>query len=172
MSTTTSSAAPILTVPYDDCTLELCPIIAAQLPYDPNLAGNVLYLSIFSACLVINAVLGVWFRTWSYMIAMLLGCFLEVLGYIGRIQMHYNPFPQGPFFTFALPNSKQGEARSANFDCRYLIPVTIASIFFTAAIYFTLSRLVVIFGERHSYFRPRTYTVFFISSYVSRRSRQ
>jgi hypothetical protein len=98
MSATTSAAGPVLTVPYDECTLQLCPIAAAQLPYDPNLAGNVLYLSIFSFCFVVNAVLGLWFRTWSYMVAMLLGCLLEVLGYVGRVQMHFNPFPQNPFF--------------------------------------------------------------------------
>jgi len=103
MTTTTSSVAPLLTVPYEDCTLELCPIIAAQLPYDPNLAGNALYLALFGFCFAVNSVLGIWFRTWSYMIAMLLGCLLEVLGYVGRVEMHYNPFPQNPFFLFAQP---------------------------------------------------------------------
>jgi len=45
---------------------------------------------------------------------------------------------------------------------RYLICVTIASIFFTAAIYLCLARVVVIYGEKLSYLRPRTYTVLFI----------
>lgn len=100
MSATTSAAGPVLTVPFDECTLQLCPLSAAQVPYDPTLAGNVPYLSLFSVCLIVNAVWGVWFKTWSYMVAMLLGCLLEVLGYVGRVQMHFNPFPQNPFFLF------------------------------------------------------------------------
>ena len=98
MSSTTSSAGPTITVPYDQCTLELCPIAAAQLPYVPNLAGNALYLSIFSTCLVANAVFGIWYRTWGYMVSMMIGCMLEIIGYTGRVQMHFNPFPQNPFF--------------------------------------------------------------------------
>lgn len=46
--------------------------------------------------------------------------------------------------------------------CRYLICVTIASIFFTAAIYLCLARVVVVFGEKLSFLRPRTYTILFI----------
>jgi hypothetical protein len=95
---TTTPGLPVPTVPYDQCTLQLCPIVDAQITYAPNLAGNVLYLSIFSFCLVCNLILGLWYRTWGYLVAMILGCTLEILGYVGRIQMHYNPFPQGPFF--------------------------------------------------------------------------
>ncbi len=97
MSATTTAAGPLITVPYDDCTLDTCPIIAAQLPYDPNLAGNLLYLVMFALCLLINLALGFWYRTWGYLVAMSFACLLEILGYVGRIQMHYNPFPHNPF---------------------------------------------------------------------------
>jgi hypothetical protein len=70
---------------------------AAQLPYAPNLAGNILFLAIFSFCLLFNLLVGLWFRTWGYLVAMALGCVLEILGYVGRVMMHYNPFPQNPF---------------------------------------------------------------------------
>jgi hypothetical protein len=181
MSATTTAHGPIITVPYDECTLQLCPIEAAQITYDPNLAGNVLYLSIFSAALVVNIVLGLWYRTWGYLIGMLLGCVLEVLGYVGRVQMHFNPFPQDPFFLYVLNgmslltdrplrSGRKGQRgkdadgyRSVN---RYLIPVTIASIFFTASIYLCLARIVVVFGEHLSFFRPRTYTILFILWFV------
>ncbi|KAF2094125.1 putative RTA1 domain protein [Rhizodiscina lignyota] len=137
------------TVPYDECTLKIYPVFFAQLPYAPNLAGNVLYLSIFAFCLALNLSLGFWYRTWGYLVGMSIGCLLEVLGYVGRIQTHHNPFPQNPFLL-------------------YLICVTIASIFFTAAIYVCLARMVVAFGERASYFRPRTYTfTFIISDFIS-----
>jgi len=100
MSSTTTASGPQITVPYSDCTLQTCPIQAAQLPYDPSLAGNALYLAIFSLCCLVNIVLGLWYRTWSYLVAMVLGCMLEVLGYVGRVQMSANPFPSGPFFLY------------------------------------------------------------------------
>jgi hypothetical protein len=94
----TTSALPTPTVPYNECTLQLCPIVDAQLPYAPNLAGNALYLAIFSLCLALNLLFGLWYRTWGYLVGMTIGCVLEILGYVGRIQMHFNPFPQNPFF--------------------------------------------------------------------------
>ncbi|KAK3389366.1 putative RTA1 domain protein [Podospora didyma] len=143
MSATASAHAPLITVPYSECNLQLCPIEAAQIPYAPNLAGNVLYLTIFSVALLVNIVLGIWCRTWGYLVSMSFGCILEILGYVGRVQMHFNPFPEDPFLL-------------------YLICVTIASIFFTAAVYLCLARIVVVYGENLSILRPRTYTILFI----------
>ena len=97
MSATTTADGPLITVPYDECTLDTCPISIAQLPYDPNLAGNLLYLVIFALCLFINLALGIWYRTWGYLVAMSFACLLEILGYVGRLQMHCNPFPHNPF---------------------------------------------------------------------------
>jgi len=94
---TTTAAPPQITIPYSECTLSLCPIEAAQLPYAPNLAGNTIYLAVFSAALLANVVLGIRYRTWGYLVGMTLGCILEVLGYVGRVMMHYNPFPENPF---------------------------------------------------------------------------
>jgi hypothetical protein len=104
MSATLSATGSKVTIPYDQCTLQTCPVSQAQLPYAPNLAGNVLFLSIFSLCLVCNLLLGIWYRTWGYVTAMSIGCMLEVLGYVGRVQMHYNPFPQNPFLLYVQLN--------------------------------------------------------------------
>ena len=46
---------------------------------------------------------------------------------------------------------------------RYIICLTIGPAFFSAAIYLCLARIVVIYGETLSYFRPRTYTIVFIA---------
>jgi RTA1 like protein len=46
---------------------------------------------------------------------------------------------------------------------RYIICLTIAPTFFSAAIYLCLARIVVVYGEAHSRFRPRTYTLTFIA---------
>lgn len=46
---------------------------------------------------------------------------------------------------------------------RYLIVLTIAPCFITAAIYLCLSRIILIYGEHLARFKPRTYTIIFIS---------
>jgi hypothetical protein len=97
MSSTSSAVIPQITVPYSECTLATCPVQLAQMPYAPNLAGNALYLGIFALCLATNIGLGIWYRTWGYLGTMVFGCILEILGYVGRIKMHYNPFPEDPF---------------------------------------------------------------------------
>ena len=103
MSTTTSAAGPQLTIPYDECTLKTCSVQLAQLPYAPDLTGNVVYLAIFSFCLAANIGLGFWRKTWGYLGTMIFGCVLEILGYTGRIKMHYNPFPEDPFLLYVGP---------------------------------------------------------------------
>ena len=46
---------------------------------------------------------------------------------------------------------------------RYLVCITIGPAFLSASIYLCLARLVVLYGESLSRFRPATYTIFFIS---------
>lgn len=46
---------------------------------------------------------------------------------------------------------------------RYLICLTIGPAFFSAAIYLTLSRLIVIYGQQKARFRPQVYTYVFIT---------
>lgn len=128
----------------DNCTLDTCPIDLAYINYQPNLAANILFLAIFGLFLVGQLAIGSWYRTWTYMIPMSAGLILEVLGYLGRIMMHSNPFE---FNAFLL----------------YLIPLTIAPAFFTAAIYICLGRIVIVYGEDISRIRPRTYTIIFVT---------
>ena len=45
---------------------------------------------------------------------------------------------------------------------RYLICITIAPVFITASIYLCLARIIVVYGEHLSRFRPRFYTITFI----------
>ncbi|KAL4860723.1 RTA1 like protein-domain-containing protein [Aspergillus spectabilis] len=83
-------------------------------------------------------------QTWTLMVAMVLGLVGEVVGYGGRIMLNNNPFKLDGFLM-------------------YLVSLTISPALFTAAIYLTLSRIVVAYGEKISYFKPRTYTVTFIT---------
>ncbi len=50
--------------------------------------------------------------------------------------------------------------------CRYLVALTIGPTFFTASIYLCLARIIVVFGEGLSRFKPRTYTISFVLSDV------
>ena len=45
----------------------------------------------------------------------------------------------------------------------YLICLTIAPVFLTAAIYLCLARIVVLYGEVNSRLKPRTYTIMFVT---------
>lgn len=45
----------------------------------------------------------------------------------------------------------------------YLIPLTIAPAFLSGAIYLNLGRVVVVYGPQFSYFKPKTYTIVFVT---------
>jgi len=87
------------------CTLDTCPLELAQVRYDPTLAGNALYLSIFALLLFIHIFLGIRYRTWGYFGAMFGGLVLEIVGYGARVKMHYNPFLSDPFLMQVVPLS-------------------------------------------------------------------
>ena len=77
------------------CTLKTCPIQLSYYNYLPSLAANgtLLALFSFSLCCFIFQV-GLSRRFIGFTIAMVSGCILEVLGYVGRIMSWYNPFDQ------------------------------------------------------------------------------
>ncbi|KAM3065304.1 phospholipid-translocating ATPase rsb1 [Clarireedia jacksonii] len=124
------------------CTLETCDLTLSSFEYRPTVAGNVIYAAIFVIAILAQTYLGVVHKTWGYMVAMLFGLFLELLGYIARILVHANPFDNDYFLM-------------------YLICLTIAPAFLTAAIYLCLSRIVIVYGPELSRFKPGTYTIVF-----------
>jgi hypothetical protein len=77
---------------YVPCTLQTCPLKDGIITYQPNLAGNGFLLGFFVIILIVQAFLGVKYRTWSFLVGMCGGLILEVVGYVGRIQLHYDPF--------------------------------------------------------------------------------
>jgi hypothetical protein len=80
-----------------NCTLKTCPIELAFVLYDPTLGGNVLYIALFSLLLPVQIFFGIRHRTWGFLGSLIAGLVLEVLGYVARVQLHYNPFNKGPF---------------------------------------------------------------------------
>ncbi|KAL2823273.1 RTA1 like protein-domain-containing protein [Aspergillus cavernicola] len=128
----------------DLCTLETCPLDMASIEYVPLLWANILFMAIFGAAAVAQLGLGIYYKTWTFMVAIVIGLVGEVVGYYGRVELHNNIFDGDAFL-------------------EYLVCLTIAPALLTAAIYLCLSRIVVAFGEKISFFKPRTYTITFIT---------
>lgn len=81
----------------DDCTLQTCPLSAAYIEYQPNLAGNIFFIAVFAMLLVCQIGTGIVFRAWTFMVPMVAGLILEVIGYLGRVLLHNNPFDFNSF---------------------------------------------------------------------------
>jgi len=120
-----------------------CPVEASIYGYYPSLPATCFFLAFFVICGLLNLAIGWRYRTWTYMIAMCLGCLAQVLGYTGRILLHYNPFNNVGF--------------EIQICCLILAPA-----FNSAAIYLTLKHIVKCFGRESSRLRPKYYTWIFI----------
>ncbi|KAK9240692.1 RTA1 like protein-domain-containing protein [Lipomyces kononenkoae] len=124
------------------CTLSTCDLTLAHFTYVPNLGGNAFFAALFGVCGLAQIPLGIRYRTWGFVIAAIFGLAGEVIGYAGRIMMNQNPFSKTNFLI-------------------YLVCLTIAPAFLSACIYLCLARIVVVYGEEISRFRPRIYTILF-----------
>ena len=78
--------------PSQLCNVDICPKSYAVLQYIPNLGANAFFLAWFLLLLVVQGLLGVYKKSWSFFSAMMGGCLLEVIGYAARILMHNNIF--------------------------------------------------------------------------------
>ncbi|KAG9236967.1 putative RTA1 domain protein [Amylocarpus encephaloides] len=131
-----------------DCTPELCSLdLYGVLKYQPSAGANIAFMAIFGVLLL--ATFGIAFRhkTPTLTIAMSCGLILEIIGYWARFQMRRSMFNDGPFLL-------------------QIICLTIAPIFFCAALYLTLSRVIVHYGPHNSLIAPRVYTLAFITADV------
>ena len=79
----------------EHCTVEKCPIASSNYNYLPSLPVNALFLTLFSISLVCYLGQGLLSRRFiGFTIAMVCGNILEILGYIGRIMSHNDPWDQ------------------------------------------------------------------------------
>jgi hypothetical protein len=78
--------------PKANCTLDICPVQISVYGYLPNLAANVAFLALYVISAMIHTFLGVRWKTWFFMGCMVAGALNAVIGYSGRILLHYNPF--------------------------------------------------------------------------------
>jgi len=128
----------------ENCTYATCSVKEyGQLQYIPTLAGNAIFCAIFAIALLGQLYYGIRKRTWGYLVAMLGGCALEIIGYIARIMLNDNVFDNNYFII-------------------YLVGLTIGPAFFSAAIYLCLARIIAIYGESLPILKARTITLAFI----------
>ena len=111
--------------------------------YIPTLAGNAFFLAVFRFALLCQCILAIRYRTWGYLVGMFCGLFLEIFGYVSRVQLHYNVFSESKF-------------------TNYVIGTSVGPAFFSASIYLCLARIISVFGTHLSPLKPRTITCVFI----------
>ena len=122
-----------------------CPIEASIYGYYPSFGANIFFATLFGICFLANIFLGIRYKTWTYMTALLLACACSALGYAGRVLLHNNPFDDIGF--------------EIQICC-----LTLSPAFNSAAIYLMLKHIVRHFGRQWSRIRPKFYTWGFITA--------
>jgi hypothetical protein len=59
-----------------------CPVSSSIYGYYPSLGANAFCCSFFGVTLITNLLLGIRYKTWTFMIALSLGCLTEAIGYV------------------------------------------------------------------------------------------
>ncbi|KAJ4390645.1 hypothetical protein N0V93_004243 [Gnomoniopsis smithogilvyi] len=133
-----------------DCTSVTpeCPVEATTLGYYPNKPLNIVIAVLFGIAAVIALVLGIRKRSWSYMSFLVVGCILEMAGYIGRVLMSNNPWDSGAFQL-------------------QIVTIILAPTVVCISLYLTLKRLTSNINPELSRIRPRLYPLIFCPSDVA-----
>lgn len=79
------------------CTVGTCPLEMGIIRYQPTFAGNSIYGVCFILLLLVQLYFGIRKKTWTYMSAVCLGIFGEIVGYGGRLMLNKNPFDMNNF---------------------------------------------------------------------------
>nr|OQO21076.1 hypothetical protein B0A51_12608 [Rachicladosporium sp. CCFEE 5018] len=126
------------------CTKATCTYIYSVYGYQPSLAATLLFLILFFASGLTYIYQGYKTKTWFFTIAMTLGCFSEVLGYVAKMLLWQDPFSD------------------AGFKMSVTL-LTFAPAFYAAGIYYTLKHICLTFSVELSRVRPIWYTRLFIT---------
>ncbi|KAF3482715.1 uncharacterized protein GIQ15_02039 [Arthroderma uncinatum] len=121
-----------------------CPVEATTYGYYPQLGSGIFLTAFFAFLALVQLGLGVFTRTWSFLIAVFMACALEAVGYGGRILMNKNPWSQDAF--------------QIQIVCLILAPT-----FLAAGVYLTIKHIVIFIGPEHSRIKPKLYTWVFIA---------
>ncbi|KIW67436.1 hypothetical protein, variant [Phialophora macrospora] len=133
-------------LPLGNCTgvTPRCPVEHSIYGYYPSVGANAFFVAVFAMCGALQLLLGIRYKTWTYLIAMLLACADQALGYVGRIVLHHNPFNE------------------VGFDIQ-ICCLIIGPAFNSAAIYLVLKHITLCFGPEFSRIKPKWYTWIFIT---------
>jgi hypothetical protein len=82
---------------YPPCDFTACTLEETWLGYVPNLGGNAFFIGLFGLAVLVQLGLGIRYKTWGFLVGMFGGLTLEVLGYIGRVKLHFEPFTRDWF---------------------------------------------------------------------------
>ncbi|KAF3350731.1 hypothetical protein VD0002_g2234 [Verticillium dahliae] len=126
-----------------NCTLDLCPLEWSILRYQPSIAANTVFITLFGVSMVLHTIQGFHYKAWTYASCMAAGCILEIVGYVGRLILHHNPFS---FEAFLMQ----------------IICITVAPVFLCSAIYILLSQMIYWSDRSISRFDPRVFYLIFI----------
>ncbi|EXJ71596.1 uncharacterized protein A1O5_05404 [Cladophialophora psammophila CBS 110553] len=133
-------------LPLANCTevTPRCPVENSIYGYYPSIGANAFFVAFFAMCGALQLLFGIRYKTWTYLIAMLLACVDQSLGYVGRVILHNNPFNEIGF--------------QIQICCLILGPA-----FNSAAIYLVLKHITLTFGPEYSKLKPNWYTWIFIT---------
>ena len=92
-----ANISDILNFDWNLCVIQTFSLSLLEIYSSSSFAGNALYLAIFALILAILFSLGIRYRTWGFLSGLLGGLLLELIGYAGRVQLHYNDWPVSPF---------------------------------------------------------------------------
>lgn len=83
----------------DLCTLSTSPLSETNFKCP---AAYRKHLAPFDLCcsLLIQIFLGIHYRAWGFLVGIVYRLALEIMGYVGRVQPHYNPFPFNLFLEY------------------------------------------------------------------------
>ncbi|KXJ88949.1 RTA1 like protein-domain-containing protein [Microdochium bolleyi] len=131
--------------PKSNCNLDLCPLEWTVFKYRPSMPASISFITAYSVLLCLHVYLGFRWRSWWFTSCMALGCVEEIIGYAGRIIMYHNPFSFAGFMI-------------------QIVCIGGAPVFYTAAIYVTISMLVESLDVSLSRIPPKMYYIIFISA--------
>lgn len=68
-----------------NCTISVCPVELSVYGYRASLPFSSVIIALYALCAAAQIFYGLRYKSWGFMASMLLGCFCEILGYVGRV---------------------------------------------------------------------------------------
>ncbi|KAK0648385.1 parasitic phase-specific protein PSP-1 [Cercophora newfieldiana] len=129
--------------PRANCTFELCSLEMTVYRYQPSIPANASFIAFYALATLIHTYLGLRWRRWWFTICINIGCVNAMIGYAGRIMLHYNPWS---FAAFMIQ----------------IVCVTTGPVYYCAAIYITLALSIQALSPSHSRFNPKLFYWIFL----------